>query len=453
MRTSLALLGVATFAFSAPLHAEKADVYALVGGKIVTVSGATHETGTLVMRDGLIEAVGADVAVPRDARRIDIEGMTVTPGLIDAFGGVGIPRPKGSGAGDAPGGRPGASRRGRAAPVTPAKDALDAVKLEAALSARDGGVTTALVVSDKGVVPGRSVLINLSGDDKEDLVLRQPAALHLHMATAGFLDYPGSLMGTLAMARQSLHDAAHYRESRASYEASPSGKKRTRYSAASETWQAVLDGELPLIVTAFRENDVRRALKLRDEFGIGVVVAGAPQAWRTSDLIKEKRLPLLVTVNFDPAKPPSFSFGGGPDTDKESADIEAAKRNPARLHEAGVRFALVSGHASDFAGGVREAIAGGLPSDVALEAVTLRPAELLGIADRTGSLEAGKLANVVVWTGDPFAKGSTAKLVFADGTLHEPEEEKKGKKRSEEDEPGEKAGRKKGKKPAEEVTR
>lgn len=426
MRTSLALLGVATVAFSAPLQAEKADVYALVGGKVVTVSGATHESGTLVIRDGLIEAVGPDVAAPPDARRIDVTGLTVTPGLIDAFGGVGLPKPKGSGAGGARGGPPGAGG-GRPEPVTPARDALDAVDLKAALSARDGGVTTALVVSDKGVVPGRSVLINLSGDGKEDLVLRQPAALHLHMATAGFADYPSSLMGTLAMARQSLYDAAYYRASRASYEAAPSGKKRTRYSAATEAWQAVIDGELPLIVTAFRENDVRRALKLRDEFGIRVFVAGAPRVWRIGSLIKEKQLPLFVTVNFDPPKPPSFSFGGGPDTDKEKADIEDAKRNPARLHEAGVRFALVSGHASDFAGGVREAIAGGLPGDVALEAVTLRPAELLGIADRTGSLEAGKAANVVVWTGDPFAEGSTAKLVFADGALYEPEEKKKGK--------------------------
>lgn len=448
MKTSLALLGVAIFAFSAPLQAEKADVYALVGGKIVTVSGATHETGTLVIRDGLIEAVGPEVAAPADARQIDVAGMTVTPGLIDAFGGVGIPRPGSPGAGSAAGGRQGASGRNRAEPVTPARNAFDAVTLEAALAARDTGVTTALVVSDAGVVPGRSVLINLSGKHKEDLVLRQPAALHLHMATAGFADYPSSLMGTLAMARQSLHDAAHYRTSRASYDTSPAGKKRTRYSPAIETWQAVLDGELPLIVTASRENDVRRALKLREEFGIAVIVASAPQAWRVSGLIKEKQLPLLVTVNFDPPKPPSFSFGGGPDTDKERADIEDAKRNPARLHEAGVRFALVSGHAGDFAGGVRGAIDNGLPGDIALEAVTLRPAELLGIADRTGSLEAGKIANVVVWTGDPFAEGTTARLVFADGTLHEPEEKKKASSGAEEDEPGEKV-----ESPAEEVAR
>jgi len=391
-------------------------VYALVGARIVTVSGPTHDRGTLVMRDGVIEAVGPRVAVPPDARVIRADNLVLTPGLIDGFSGTGLPavtaRPGGAASS-------GAAATPSPSPLAPQAMALDRVRVSDALKARDAGITTVLVVPREGVLPGQSVILNLSGDKAEAMALKQPAALHLHMSTLA-RQYPGSLMGTVAYARQSLDDAIRYRDEWAAYERSPAGKKRPRYDPALAAWQEVLAGREMLVVTAFRENDVRRALAIADEFKIKVAVAGAPQAFRVADLVKSRKLPLLVSVNFDPPRPARF-FGSS-DEEKERRDIEDAERNPAELHKAGVSFALVSAYAPNFLAGVRKAIERGLPREVALRAVTLGAAEALGIADRTGSLEAGKIANVAAWSGEPLTKDAKAKMVFVDGQLYEPEE-------------------------------
>jgi len=424
------LFSAALVAAAAPAHAGKDDVYALVGAKVVTVSGATLDSATVVMRDGVIEAVGAGVTPPRDARVIDAKGWTLTPGLIDGFGGVGLPqaaRGGQAGQGGAAGG--GGGQAAAAAPLSPQSLALDRIRVADALRARDSGLTTALVIPREGVLPGKSVLIDLVGDKVEGMALKQPAALHLHMATLG-RQYPSSLMGTMALARQSLLDAAHYRDEWEAYEKSPAGKPRPKYEAAKAAWQDVLAGKQTLVVTATRENDIRRALQLQDEFKIKVAVAGAPQAHRLAGLIKERKLPLFVTVNFDPPRAAGGGFGGGGfggggDEEKEKKDIEDAERNPAELQRAGVTFALVSGHAPNFVAGIRKAIERGLPRDAALKAVTLTAAQLLGVADRTGSLEVGKLANVVAWTGEPLTREAKVKMVFVDGQLYEPSEDER----------------------------
>ena len=142
--------------------------------------------------------------------------------------------------------------------------AFERVRLPDALKARDSGVTTALVIAPTGVLPGQSALLNLSGDKAEGMVLKQPFAMHLHLSTLQ-RQYPSSLMGTVALARQSLYDAIHYRDSWAAYERSPKGQPRPKFDAARAAWQDVLAGKETLIVTCSRENDIRRALALSDE--------------------------------------------------------------------------------------------------------------------------------------------------------------------------------------------
>jgi imidazolonepropionase-like amidohydrolase len=431
-RVRLVLLAVAALCVARVGAAAKADVYAIVGARVVPVSGPVIEGGTVILRDGIIEAVGASVTVPRDARVIDGKGLTLTPGLIDGFGGVGLPGATGGGGG---GGRGGGGAPGGGAPaatapaanaLSPQSLALDRVRLNEIGRARDAGVTTALVVPREGVLPGRSVLLNLSGENTEGMVLRQPVALHLHMATAGRGQYPGSLMGTVAYARQALYDAQHYRDEWSAYDRAPIGKKRPHYAANLEAWQDVMGGRIPLMVTATRENDIRRAFALSDEFKVKVALAGAMQAWRVTDLLKARKVPLLVSVNFDPPRAQGGfgggGFGGGGDDERQKKDIEEAEKNPAELHKAGISFALVSAYAPNFMAGVRRAIERGLPRDVALRAVTLGAAEALGVADRTGSLTTGKIANVVAWTAEPLTREARVKLVFVDGRLYEPDE-------------------------------
>jgi imidazolonepropionase-like amidohydrolase len=425
-----ALVPLAALALAAAppgARGQQADTHAIVGARVITVSGPSHERATLVMRDGLITAVGPDVAPPPGARVIDGKGLVVTPGLIDGLSAIGLPAATpsrgaaGAGAAGAPGG---GAAGGAAAPVlAPQSLVLDRVRAADVTKARDGGVTTALVIAKEGVLPGQSAILNLSGDKPEAMVLRQPAALHLHMASLA-RQYPGSLMGTMAYVRQALLDAGHARDAWAAWEKSPRGRKRPRFDAALVPWQQALAGKLPLVVTCSSENDVRRALALADEFGVRVVLAGAPLAFRSAELLKARRPPLLVSVNFDP--PRATGGFGGIDEEQERRRIQDAERNPAELAKAGVAFALASAWAPDFAAGIRKAVDKGLAGETALRAATLGAAEALGLQDATGSLEPGKLANVVAWSGEPFAKDTKARYVFVDGRLFEvPEEERR----------------------------
>jgi imidazolonepropionase-like amidohydrolase len=383
----------------APAGAETEPVYALVNARIAPVSGPVLEAATVVLRKGLIDAVGNGVAAPADARIIDASGLTLTPGLIDGFGGVGLGKP-----------------RSKARDLAPQAHALDRIEAQAVPKIREAGVTTALVIPAEGVLPGLSVLLNLSGDETEDMVLLEPAALHLQMTTREE-GYPDSLMGTVALARQSLADAVRYRDAWAAYLGAPLARTRPHYDSGLESWKQVLAGRLPLIVTAKRENDVRRALSIGDEFHVRIVLAGAPQASRLSDLIKTRRLPLLVGVDFDPLR--ELSAGSG-DEELDRQEIDEAERNPGALARAGVPFGFGSGHAKNYLAGIRTAIERGLPREAALRAATLGAAEALGVADRLGSLEIGKIANLVAWQGEPLAKDARPKFVFVDGRLYEP---------------------------------
>jgi imidazolonepropionase-like amidohydrolase len=371
LAASAAALAIAA---ATTVRADRAPVFALVGGRVVTVSGPVHETGTVILRDGLVEAVGAGIAVPPDARVIDAKGLVVTPGLIDGFGGVGLPGAPARGAGGPPSSPPPGDAGLRADVL-----ALDALRAPEALKARDNGVTTALVIAREGVLPGRSAIVNLSGDTAAGMVLRQPAAVHLNFTTLS-QRYPGSLMGTVALSRQALLDAARYRDEWAAYEKAPRGRKRPRYDAGLQAWTDVLAGRLPLVVGTSSENDVRRALALADEFKVRVVLAGGKHAARALPLLQARKPPLLLSVNFDPpASGLGGFFGGGADDERTRREIDEAERQPARLQAAGVPFALVSGHAPDLLAGVRKAIDRGLPREAALRALTLGAAEALGL--------------------------------------------------------------------------
>ncbi len=207
---SLAVLALVLLAL--PARAGRDPVYAIVGAKIVPVSGPVIEKGTLVMRGGTIEAIGASVTAPPDARVIDGTGLVLTPGLIDAFGGVGLPVAKKGGAREAP----------KAEALAPHKLSLERVEPGEALKARDAGVTTALVIPQDGILPGQSVLLDLVGESAEGMAVAQPLALHVHMTTQG-RKYRDSLMGTVALARQALLNATRYRDEWAVYRQAPAG--------------------------------------------------------------------------------------------------------------------------------------------------------------------------------------------------------------------------------------
>jgi imidazolonepropionase-like amidohydrolase len=411
-------LGAGLLLLIAPAtEAAKAPVYAITKARVITVSGAAIDNATLVLSNGLILDVGRNAAIPKDARVFDGTGLTITPGLIDAFSGAGMPAPR-SGRGG-PGNGGGATAAPTPDPISPASNIYELLKASEALKARDSGITTFVPVPREGLVHGAAAVMNLVGDKPESMVVKANIALSASMNTLG-QRYPGSLMGVVTFMRQALLDGSHHRAAVAAYEKAPSGQKRPAFDPGLEVWAQVASGTLPLLLQTPRIGDLRRTFALADEFKIRLVLAGNTQAFEEIALLKERKPALLVSVNYDP--PRVGGFFGGSDDDKTRAEIESAEKNPAALDQAGIRFALVSGFATDFLAGIRKAIEKGLPREAALRSLTLTPAEILGVADRMGSLEKGKIANVVVWSGEPFAKEAKVKMVFVDGELYEPEE-------------------------------
>ena len=420
LRAVTGLVGAALIGLSPAAEAAKVPSYAITKAKVITVSGAVIDNATVVLRDGVVVDVGPSVTIPKDARVIDGTGLTLTPGLIDAYSGAGMPaaRPAGGGAG-------GGAAAGAPAPnpIAPASNIYERVRAADALKARDSGITTIVPIPREGLVFGAAAVMDLVGERPEGMVVKQNIALAASLTTLG-QRYPGSLMGTMAFFRQALMDGAYHRAEMAAYEKAPGGRKRPSFDPGLDVWADVASGTTPLLLQTSRVGDLRRAFSLADEFKLKVVLAGNTQAFEEAALLKERKPSLLVSVNFDPPK--VGGFFGGSDDEKDRAEIESAEKNPGALNKEGIKFALVSGFANDFLAGIRKAIEKGLPKEAALRAVTLTPAEILGVADRMGSIDKGKIANVVVWSGEPLTKEAKIKMVFVDGELYEPEEKPAG---------------------------
>ena len=417
------------------LHAQRRtpDVYAITNARIVPVGGPVIARGTIVIRDGLIAAVGANVAVPADARQIDGAGLSVYPGLIDAVSSLGMPSPRppaavqgGPGGGGGPGGfgggpqlvatsSPGSTQRPGLQPEVVAADLLEAEsdQLEAA---RNAGITATLTAPRTGIFQGQSAFILLGGDAPNEMIVRTPVALHV-----GFTPlpggYPGSLMGVFSSLRQILLDAQHYGQVKTMYERDPRGLERPAPDKSLEALQPVLRREIPVIMFADQERQIRRALDLAQEFNLRAIIAGGQEAWKVADRLKAMSVPVIAAIDF-----PRRTTPPSPDAEPEPVRVlrerVEAPKNPARLHEAGVRFAFTAGGTAqgDYRMNAIRAIENGLPAEQALRAMTLVPAELFGVANRLGTIEQGKIANLTVVRGDLFDRDARVTHVFVDGS-------------------------------------
>lgn len=419
---------VATIA--SPLSAQRTvpATYAITNARLVPVSAPVIEQGTVVIRGGLIVAVGATVAVPADARVIDGTGLTVYPGLIDGFGTLGMPSATPAAAGAAPGGGGGRGGGGAAAPRAP--NSTQAVGLQPELAVvnelgpdattftapRAAGFTTAFTSIGAGVFRGQSAVINLGGTDVSAMVLKSGMTQQLAFSRGGGGGgFPGSLFGVFAAIRQELLDAQRYRDLSAAYARNPKGMVRPAYDPSMAALQPVLARQVPMVMLANTQREIERALDLAKEFNLRAIIAGGSEAWKVAARLKAENVPLLLTVNF-----PRRTTAPAPDADPDPLRIlrerAEAPKGPAVLQAAGVTFAFTSGGAfPEFLANVRRAVGGGLTTEQALRAMTTTPAELFGIADRVGALEAGRIANLTITKGDLFAAGTTVHQLFIDG--------------------------------------
>jgi imidazolonepropionase-like amidohydrolase len=428
---SLAAMALATIVirqYSAPVSARvlEGEAYAIKGGAVVTVTGATIKNGVVVIRDGLIATVGADIPIPGDARVIDATGMTVYPGLFDAYTSYGV-RPAPTPTPPPPGADPTQIFIAQMlAPqsnvgLLPEVTVVDQLQITAETfdQQRNTGITTALTAPRAGVFQGQSALINLGGDAPEKLILKSPFSLNIGF-TGARGGYPGSLMGVFAFLRQSLLDAQHYREAWARYHQAPRGTQRPQVNKSLAALQPVINGELPVIFNVGAVREIKRAIGLAEEFNLKYLIAGATQSYQIADYLKAKNATILLSLSF-PQKPPGLE-------DPESESLRAlrdradAPKAAAALHKAGVKFAFSSGvlmRPQDYLANAARAIEAGLPREEALKAMTVYPAEIFGVSEQLGSIEKGKIANLVVAGGDIFDKNTKIKYVFIDGKYFE----------------------------------
>jgi imidazolonepropionase-like amidohydrolase len=373
-----------------------AQTIAITGGTVFPVSGPKLEHATVLIRDGRIAAVGSDVAVPADATRIDATGQWITPGLIDGGTSLGLTEIGAvRGTNDA-----GVSNDTVAAAFNVAEGINPASTLIPIT--RIAGITTAVALPENGLIRGQAVLIDLDGPTLEAMLVKSPVAVVAELSEQTMAAGGGSRAGAAARLRRMLDDALEYSRRRADW-----ARAQIHPLAASAADLAALGpvvrGEVPLIIVANRRSDLATALRIGAEYHLKLILAGAAEAWQMADAIARADVPVLV----EPLDNiPSYDGLG------------VRHENAALLAKAGVRVALLetdTHNARNLRQQAGNAVANGMAWEQALRAVTLAPAEIFGVADRYGSLTPGKVADVVVWSGDPFEFSTAVEHVYIRG--------------------------------------
>jgi len=360
-----------------------AQTIAITGGTVYPVSGPKLAGATVLIRDGRIVAVGANVPIPADATRINAAGKWITPGLIDGAGQLGLVEINA-----VPGTREAnvqgdtiAAAFNVAEGINPASTLIPVTRIE--------GITTALAAPTGNLVSGQAVLIDLDGATIEQMLVKSPAGIVADLSESAKDDAGGSRAAVADRLRRVFRDALEYERRKTDFSRAQM-QPLTASARDLEALLPMLHGRVPLIAYANRRSDIETALRLAKEFKVQLILAGAAEGWEIAAEIAAAGIPVLVEPL---SNIPSYDALG------------VRYENAAVFAKAGVKVALLepdthkSRNLRQQAG---NAVSYGMTWDQALRAVTLSPAEIFGVADRYGSLEPGKVANVVVWSGDPF---------------------------------------------------
>ena len=380
-----------------------AQTIAITGGKVYPVSGPPIENGTVVITNGRIVAVGANVAIPADAQRIDATGKTVTPGFVNSSTQLGVQEVS------AVANTSDMSARGKDN-VSAAFTVWEGLNPNSVLlaPARKEGVTSFVIVPTGGLVAGQAALIDVIPGTTTEMIIRAPVAMVAEVGDPGSagVSSRGELIVKL---RELLDDTRFFQTHRDAFD-----RAQTRPFAASrldlQAMIPVIEGRLPLLITVDRASDIDAAMRLARDYNVKLMISGGAEAWMMADKLAAARIPVLTGA--------MNNIPGG------FAALGQRQENAGLLRKARVQVALIgnAGGGDEEAFNVRNlkqeagnAVAYGMTWDDALRAVTLTPAEVFGVSDRIGSLQAGREGNVVVWSGDPFEFTTRVEHVFVRG--------------------------------------
>jgi len=421
----LVLLPLALEAQTTPVEGLRDNppgVHALTGARVVVAPGRVLEDATVVIRDGVIDAVGAGVAPPADARVWEMEGRTLYPGFIDAYADVGMREALPEDEEEASRGAVYWNPQMRAFVDAVADFGGNDGAKAAALRAQ--GFTTAMTVPRLGIFRGRTAVVSLGNGTVADRVIREGVAQSATLWRDNEVSraYPTSGMGALAFLRQTLHDADWHDRAHAAYARNPDGLRRPERNAALAALAPALGNGQPLLFETRSEEELLRALQIGEEFPLSLWLRGSGFEYRLIGELAGLDAPLILPL----------SFPERPEVDRPENALNVslgdlrhwylAPENPARLAAAGIEFALTPDGLDDrsvFLANVREAVSRGLDADAALAALTTVPARYLGIERTHGTLERGRAANLVVADGDLFRGEGAVQSVWVDGERFE----------------------------------
>ena len=405
------------FAFALPAAAQTSatnGVYAIKGAKIFTLAGAPIENGTVVIRDGKIAAVGANVDVPEGAQVIDASGLEVYPGMFDAADQMGLEEVSAVKA------TVDTEETGEFNPDVVAATAFNADSAHVDVTRADG-ITEVLTVPGSlsggfgggSVIGGNASAVNLGGWNINDMVIERHAAMELTWPSVSTGTFDLTTMSFRQMPFDEATKAYHQKvdgltdlldKARHYAQAMQSGATDFPHDLKLEALVPVVQGKEPLLVVANSARDIRNAVEYCQKQDLHMILAGGTEAWKEVDLLKQDNVPVII----------------GPVLSMQQADddpYDADYAMPGQLYAAGIKIAFGSFNTSmarrlsQYAG---TAVGYGLPHDEALKAVTVNAAQMLGIND-LGTIEPGKIANVVVTDGDLLELRTHVKYLFVQG--------------------------------------
>ncbi len=445
MKNTLIWLGVLMLAPTALLSGQNLEAeiptvtrtYALKGVTIIPQPGRQIDSGTVVVRDGLIEAVGADVAVPADAKVLEADSLFVYPGFIDGLSHTGTPRKEKDENDDDerpkdPGNPP--NEKAGITPEANVRDHLDPRDRTVA-ELRELGFTMAHAVPRGRMLPGSGALILLTGDAADEMILREQTALFAQFQGARRM-YPATTIGVMAKFRDLYRQAEGALAHRTAYAARPVGASRPVSNRVLEAFFPVIEGDMPVFMVTENIKDVHRALALQQDLGFPLVLTELKQGWLAADIIAANDLPVFLSLEL-PDQKKENEKEETPELSEEMEKLEARRAaamaeyesQAAVLRERGVAFGFstLNAKAKDIRENLRRMVAAGLSETDALAALTTQPARLLGVDEVAGTIAPGKIANLVVTDAPYFSEDANVRFVLVDGDLYEYEPKSKGK--------------------------
>jgi len=422
---SMSVISLSSWAQSDPTgESPVTRTYALTNATVITKPGTELKETTVIIKDGLIQSVGKNASIPANAQVIDASELYVYAAFIDGMSNTGAKRPENP---QRPQNLFTPDPPNFYAGITPENSVVEQLDVESSsiASLREAGFAISNTVPYGRMLPGSSALILLNdADHADDIIMKKDAALFAQWVGAPGA-YPGNILGMMAKWRNLYRNAVQDKKHSELYAQNPAGMTRPENDRVSQAFFPVIAQQKPVMFNVDGVLDVRRAMRLRDDLGFPLIVAGVEQSWELADELKATNTPIFLSLDL----PDEPKASDDEDKSEEMAAMEERRMEfykihvaqAAKLQEAGVNFGFAVGsvRSNSIWKNVQTYIDNGLSTDAALAALTTNPASILGISQVVGTVETGKLANVMVTTAPLFTKDAKVKMMFVDGDKYE----------------------------------